>query len=93
MECAISCKTVHLGCKSLGRNTTTSLKTNRESVLGRTHFEYGLGSNMVPFTLSTCRLFPLGFLARDMFFNGYGMSCVGTPVLWDSKKIEEYGYL
>jgi len=52
-----------------------------------------MGSNMVPFALSACRLFPLGFLARDRFFNGHGMSCVGTPVLWDSKQIGEYGYL
>jgi len=69
----------------------TSLVTNGKSEEGRTLFKHRLGSNMVPFTLSTCRLFPLGFLARDRFFHGHGMSCVGTPVLGDSKQLGSMG--
>ena len=84
---SISCKTVHSGYRSLGRDTLISLETNGKSEEGRTLFEHRLGNNIVPFTFSACRLFPLGFLARNRFFNGHGMSCVGTPVLWDSKQL------
>ena len=73
--------------RNLRRNACTNLKNNRKFKEEGLGFEHKLGRKIVSFTLSSCSLFQLDFLARDRFFNSHGMIYVGTLILRDSKTI------